>query len=104
MTYKQSFEGVFTFASLEDRDTGLAAAEAYLEEEGRGSTLEFIYGDPMTDTTVTFGQTNFFPASMYEELEGALRRLAEYAIEGCVVCTFELDGVSEMMICARGGR
>src|SRR5215207_5963410 len=100
MTYKQSFQGVFTFATQADRDAGLAAAQAYLEAQGWGTTLDFLYGAPPSDTKVTFDQGGFFPASMYEEFEGALIRLSEYASKGCVICTFELDGTSEIMICA----
>src|SRR4051794_22476342 len=102
MTYTQSFKGTFTFATQADRDTGLAAAEAYLNNVGLGTTLDLIYGAPMSDTTVTFNQANEFPASMYEELEGALVQLAQYAIKGCVICTFELDGTSKVRICATG--
>jgi hypothetical protein len=101
MTYQQSFQGTFTFATQADRDAGLAAAQAYLEAQGWGTTLDFLYGAPPSDTTVTFDQGGFFPASMYEEFEGALYRLAEYANAGCVICTFELDGTSEIMICAK---
>jgi hypothetical protein len=102
MTYKQSFQGAFTFATQADRDAGLAAAEGYLKEVGRGTTLDFLYGAPMSDTKITFDQGGFFPASMYEEFESALVRLSEYATEGCVICSFDLDGASEIMICARG--
>jgi hypothetical protein len=100
MTYTQTYKGVLTFATQEERDAGLAAAQAYLDAEGYGTTLDLIYGAPMSDTKVTFDHANEFPASLYYEFEGALTRLAEYATRGCVTCTFELDGTSKMKICA----
>jgi hypothetical protein len=90
MGYRQAYHGTFTFETREDRDAGMAAADAYLREES-SIGLDMLVKSPPTETTVTVASNMDAPASLAYKIEAALYKLAEHAIEGCVVCSFEGD-------------
>jgi hypothetical protein len=97
MGYRQAYHGTFTFATREDRDAAMAAADSYLREES-SIGLETLVKVPPTDSAVTITSDLDAPASLAYKIEAALYKLAEYATEGCVVCSFEGDEDTEVCV------
>jgi hypothetical protein len=97
MGYSQAYRGTFTFETREKRDAALAAADAYLREES-SIGLDILVKSPPTETTVMINASMHAPASLAFKIEAALYKLAQYAIEGCVVCRFEGD--EDTAVCA----
>ena len=95
--YSQAYHGTFTYATREDRNAAMAAADAYLREES-SIGLDMLVKLPPTETTMMISSDMHAPASLAYTIEAALYKLAEHAIEGCVVCRFEGD--EDTAVCA----
>lgn len=97
MGYQQRYHGTYEYETREDLDAAMTAADAYLRQES-SIGLDMLVKTPPTDVIVTVNVSMDAPASLAYTIEAALYKLAERAIDGCVVCSFEGD--EDTAVCA----
>jgi hypothetical protein len=97
MGYSQGYHGTFTYETREARDAAMAAADATLREES-SIGLDMLVKSLPSEIDVMIRADLNAPASLAYKIEAALYKLAEHAVDGCVVCKFEGD--DDTAVCA----